>query len=79
MGDCFLDLEVDVNGEEVFVVNKVKILAFLNLDFLFFFCFCLWKNGCFYFEVPVQNPNYLAFCLNDFCCFLGFLSLFWFM
>lgn len=33
MEDCFLDLEVDVNGEEVFVVNKVKILGFLDSPF----------------------------------------------
>lgn len=29
MADSFLDLEVDVNGEEVFLVNKVKILVCL--------------------------------------------------
>lgn len=28
MGDCFLDLEVDVNGEEVFVVNKRVISSY---------------------------------------------------
>lgn len=49
MADSFLDLEVDVNGEEVFFVNKVKIIVclcclsslqlFRYLQFLgFFFC-----------------------------------------
>lgn len=41
--DVPCDLEMDVNGEEVFMVNKVKILSF----FFFFFCFVLCKETTF--------------------------------
>lgn len=42
MEDCLLDLEIDVNGEETFMVNKV-IIMMMNLTFLDFFYISLFS------------------------------------